>query len=290
MNMLHSPRLGWSLFFVAMTACSSQVTPDYAGEPLALIEGTIVDSPVPTYRLDSLGSVPSAESLPSDALVAIEWQGERNFWTGVGTVTAGASPRFTLQFFGAPPAGATVIDDRGELAEAFGYVTILAPGTSLSPNPGSLSNIWGYSRDTAIVYFARDARPFVDGERDIVREDAETFQIPATRGYHMVRMILGDRRERDLCRWQGRHCGVPACPNGTNWESVMWSADALLCREAFPDAPICNSCTGFLSGEPPCPDEPRNTCPGAATYEPNPEDRPLAVTVTLGLTNRDITF
>jgi hypothetical protein len=280
-----------------LSACSSQVEPTYTGEPLGSVEGTVVDPAAPVDRTaTSAVDVPTVATLPEGAVVAVYWlPGLGDYYSGGAIVHAGGEiPRFKLNFFEPPPDAALRIESDGDMAIAYGQLVLLAPGTSTTePGGPFVQTIWGYSLDSMIIYFARDPRPPIELRPDAIESTAQHYGLPPTRGYHVVRMTLGDRAERDLCQWRR---GIRCENNGTcGRENSRVKLDALrldfkLCQKAFPDAPTCSTCP-LDESQPKCsrgdgtPD-----CGDFWSFEPNPDDAPIPVTITLGATYRDFSL
>ncbi|HMJ50511.1 MAG TPA: hypothetical protein VK540_00490 [Polyangiaceae bacterium] len=277
-----------------LSACSSQVEPTYTGEPLGSMEGTIVDPVAPVDgTATSAVDVPTVATLPEGAVVAVYWlPGFGDYYSGSAIVHAGGEiPRFKLNFFEPPPDAALRVDSDGEMAVAYGQLVLLAPGTQIGKpyNKPEMQSIWGYSLDSMILYFARDPRPRIELLPDVIEDAGRFYGVPAKRGYHVVRMTLGDRAERDLCNWGGRgRCENRAtCGENSRVKLGAHRLDFDLCQKAMPDAPTCWTCS-IHESEPQCsrggvtPD-----CGDFWTFEPNPDDAPIPVTITLGATYRD---
>jgi hypothetical protein len=198
-----------------------------------------------------------------------------------------------LNFFAPPPDAALRIEADGEMATAYGQLVLLAPGTGISePSEPHVQNIWGYSLDSMILYFTRDPRPSTASRPDAIEAAAQYYGVPATRGYHVVRMTLGDRAERDLCRWGG----IGRCENRATCgrENSRIKLDALLldfdfCQKAMPDAPTCWACP-LDETKPKCSNNPGRDCGDFWSFEPNLDDAPIPVTITLGATYRDFSL
>jgi hypothetical protein len=258
------------------------------------MEGTIVDPVTPVDRTaTSAVDVPTVATLPEGAIVAVYWlPGFGDYYSGGAAVHAGGEiPRFKLNFFEPPPDAAQRIEAGGEMAIAYGQLVLLAPGTGFSePYQPGVQTIWGYSLDSMILYFARDPRPSTPSRPDVIEEAGQYYGVPATRGYHVVRMTLGDRSERDLCQWGGRgrceHRGT--CGENSRVKADAHQLDFDLCQKAMPDAPTCWNCPN--NSQPKCSFVFGPDCGNFWSFEPNPDDAPIPVTITLGATYRDFAF
>ncbi|HMI87512.1 MAG TPA: hypothetical protein VK550_25670 [Polyangiaceae bacterium] len=261
-------------------ACSAQVEPSYLGETLAELRGTIVDGP--KAGADSPVTV---ATLRGGEQVGVSWIPSRGHYvSGSGSVTLGEAPQFTLTFYAPPPTDAMSPEWDGEQVIAMGHVVIYGQDR-FEP----MIYRYGYALDALVLYFARDPRPS-GGEYDTIVLAARRYGVPARRGYHTVRMILGDRAERDLCRWNGI-CEDRSCelarerslpPPGI---TELWKQDFVLCTQVLPDAPVCDGCSGSHTA---CPLVTPMNCGELASYEPNPDGHSIPVTITLGATLRDL--
>jgi hypothetical protein len=303
--MMHlARRIACSAVLAVLSACSSQVDPAYQGEPLVSVEGTIVDPPAPIDRGPvGLPEPPILSTLPDGAVVMLQWPGVilgRTYYTVGATVRKeGEVSRFDLSFFEPPPNAAFDIElDTGEQAVAVGYIVLFPPGYWIDPRFNPFPNeIWGYSLDAFVVYFARDGVPGYRNEvqdLDPVERAAQAYGVPAKRGYHLVRVTHGDREASDRCRWQRfGQCENNRCLGTSGVAIDAYQRDWMLCQKAFPDAPSCFECPSSEI-EPRCntverPESPPR-CPPSWSLEPNLDDQSIPVTITLGATYREMFF
>src|SRR4051812_41883193 len=176
---------------LAAAACSSQKTPDYAGDPLAQVHGTITSS------------APAA----SEVIVAVGWAGGDN-GVKVDVGVRGDFPaRFSLDILSPPPPDFRITLNQSETAaEAadevrFSVGTIFAypPGVQdpLSKNTPTL----GVVEDFMVAYVERDAQP---GSR------AATFLGgPLRAGFHLMKV---SKHPYDRAAWEACNASLPGAP------------------------------------------------------------------------------
>ncbi len=215
-------RLSTFTLVLATTAlgigCSAQVDPDYPGEPLGRIQGSLIT-----------GSTPA----PPGIEVAILYYGFGPNWEkqslGVsGPISAGSPGTFTMDIFSPPPPeafGPVGWPDGGIGPDSefqankwtVGYIVALAPNIDKSrvrPN-----DILGVSLDYQILYFQEQAAPGSCEEWY-----ASHYAVPGTKGYQLSAIYpltlperAAERAARDQCRWLPGLC--------------VWQEDNLNTRE-----------------------------------------------------------
>jgi hypothetical protein len=181
---------------------------------------------------------------------------------------------------------------------AAGYVILVRPAAPLPDfHP---RNIWGYSLNTIVVYFSRDADrqrypSDIPGFADPIVDYALRLGVPPKRGYHLVHATPPDQAANDACRWQlhGR-CEDWECQGGNYFELAANRLDFFLCQNAFPDQPSCTVDITCLpsSDLPHCdifPWQHGDLCE-YPTYEPNLDDHAVPISITLGTTYRDVIY
>jgi hypothetical protein len=281
----------WSLALFA--GCSSQAGPDYSGEPLLTLKGSVV-----------AGESQSGAFPPANA--AVLWYGARAL-VGASIPVEGTFPSsFTLSLHWPPPENRqdnalppmtmqhNVTLDRGPLT--LGWIVALSPEANQSDvQPG---DVLGYALDTMVAYLDRDPDPATPLGQEIIRY-AQLWQIPATRGYHLVQLERGDRQAYDQCMWNGL-CVDHTASEPSGFQTFVLDAlreDYQVCRGALPQAPFCTIHHRRSADEPISAETTacfelekqhprRSDC--AVPLRHVPASGEAAITITMGATFRDV--
>jgi hypothetical protein len=277
-------------------ACSSQASSDYPGEPLLIFSGAVVaagagTSPLPAAKAGILwygvkamvgASVPVTGTFPSSFTLSLHWPPPDS--SGIGDPL----PPMTQQH--------NVTLDRGPLK--LGWIVALSPDTNEDDvQPG---DVLGYALDTMVAYLDQDPDPATALGQEIIRF-AQLWHIPATRGYHLVKLERSDRTTYDQCRWNGlcvEFRGRQAQGFRTFTLAAL-QADYQACRASSPDAPHC-AVQDRLSADEPITEEsaacfelerqiPRRTdCIVPLRHVANPAGAAAPVTITMGVSFREV--
>jgi hypothetical protein len=279
---------------LALAGCDSQASKDYPGEPLLTLSGAVVT-----------GATQATVSSPPPK-AAVLWYGFRAL-VGASAPVRGEFPsQFTLSLYSPPPEGArsqllpplggrNFTLDRGPLI--LGWIVALAPDANEADVKPA--DVLGYSLDMMVAYLDRDANP-ADPADELARY-ASLWQFPPTRGYHLVKLQRSDRTAYDQCRWNGlcvAHTSKPRFGIQT-FEMDALNGDYLACLAALPTAPHC-TIYHPESADDPVPagnaacfelaqQYPRRTdCSVPLQHVPNPEGFAAPVTITMGVTFREV--
>jgi hypothetical protein len=221
--------------------CSSQAGSDYPGEALATIKGAVVAND------GAPGSLP-----PGGAKAAVLWLPRGSMLASARAQVEGAFPsQFTMKLYSPPPeqalgawiaptsaTGLPMTLDRGPLALGW-IVAIAADANESDVHP---AEVLGYSLDSMVAYLERDGDP--NDPSDDVARYAHLWQLPPTRGYHLIKLEWSDRSAYDLCVWNG-FCSEAVDANAGTTAGIrqfLLAADHRnyeLCLQAFPAADRC---------------------------------------------------
>jgi hypothetical protein len=236
-------RSGLLLGALCGLACSSQVSPDYAGEPLAVLRGALAGD----SGLDA--------SLRADGMtVGLVWlvgsgDGQRAPMVAETASTEGEFPfGFRLTVY-SPPAPETQSYRCPELPctdPAFdpvyqGFVAALAEGADLEQI--SDDDILGVSLQNGVLYFERDADP--NDPADIVAWTAAYYNVPAVRGYHLYTLQRDEAAYVALRRCEYNGLCVRTLGPGDDRTQSFAEREFEECLALVPDA---LSCTTYSSG------------------------------------------
>ena len=295
---MKAPRVSRSVSFVLsiglVAACSPQAGTDYSGEPLLTLTGSVV-----------AGGDPAAAFPPAQA--GVLWYGVRAM-VGASVPVVGSFPaNFSLSLHWPPPetgagdalppmtAQHNVTLDRGPLQ--LGWIVALSPDADASNvRP---EDVLGYALDTMVAYLDRDP----DLDTPLGQETArfaQRWQIPARRGYHLVKLERANRAAYDACMWNG------LCVDHTTSEAAGFrsftlaalQADYQACRAALPAAPHCTIHHPVSADEP---TEGNAACQALEAQHPrradcevplrhvaNPDGEAAPVTITMGVSFREV--
>lgn len=227
--------LGW-LGALCALGCSSQVTPEYEGEPMAVLQGALAaqgDFEMPSDDGMTVGLVwlvgsPGGERQPLVAEVA---QTEGQFPFGF-EITVHGPPKAEAQTLlcSAPPC-----DDPEPQPYYQGFVAAIASGTDLDRTQPT--DILGAALDHGVLYFERDANP--DDASDPVGIMAAAYNVPARRGYHLYRIDKDDQLYAEVRRCS--YNGLCVHRRLSHDPARQYFADQSVqeCLELVPDAETC---------------------------------------------------
>jgi len=290
--------IGWLVVGLAHVGCSAQADPEYQGEPLATVVGTVVTTEAPpSGEIDAALLWLSYDPLDPSLKIA-------------NTVVRGSFPAaFTLEVL-APPPPERVVSAEGI---RFG---IIAAVRHQSARTVSFADVLGTALNVVVVYFPNDAT----GENDVIAEEAARLRVPPTRGYHLARVIVTEEAEATAYRCESDGLCVHTIIGGgdgshdfTPEEFAVWQAQEdesfALCTKYSPDASRCDitandpmdhpeeeACRALAQAR----SERQNQrfisegeaafCPTAWAHVPNPEEFASPVTISLGTTIHDVLY
>ncbi len=280
-------RQGVALFAVgfAYMGCSAQAEPDYLGEPLATMQGTVVTTDAP----------PNGET--DAALLWLPAVSSERSLKLASTVVRGSFPAsFTLEVLAPPPPG----PDPETAGVRLGMIAAIRHG---SGSAVAVTDIVGVDAGSIVIYFPTDSQ----AANDFVAQQAAFFKVPPTRGYHLARTVVTEESEARSyrCEYDGlcEHYDV----EGSNDEVTPEEMDLMqrskdqkfaLCTKYLPDAQRCEITRDSDRENDPClllvrARNKRHTerveaegeagfCEPPWSHVANPEDLARPVTVTLG--------
>lgn len=251
---------------IASSACSSQVDPDYRGEPLAVITGAVSSDEV---QLDGLVPVlgwydfarqedDSAED-KSDAQPALLQEVE----------TEGVFPnRFTMRLYDLPPEGALFPARDGEPAMALGMIFAAKRDADWSERFGARPEwLAGAAVNYMVLYL--DGSTLPDGPA------ARFFGMQLDRGFHLIE--VRERTEQEVA--EKLACEEAAFEHATATFNARHGTTYTDCFEAPDDAGF-EECAALH-------DEEDEQCPSKAsmTVVPSGLDHPIELHI-----GRDLQF
>jgi hypothetical protein len=226
---------------LSMLGCSSsQVAPDYAGEPLAVLHGALAAD----TGFDA--------SMPDGMTVGLVWlvgspDGSQSPLVAETAPTDGEFPfGFRLTIFSPPgpeaqsmhcPSGSCAAPEAEPSPVYQGLVAALDARTDL----GQVTplDILGASLDYGVFYFERDANP--DDPTDLVATSAAYYNVPAVRGYHLYAI----QKNEELFAAERRCAANGLCIEskvGGGAAAQYWPDHAFEeCLALVPDAITCTS-------------------------------------------------
>jgi hypothetical protein len=277
--------------------CSAQADPNYQGESLATVRGTVIttDAP-PSGDIDAaLLWLPEAPMVDPSLKLA-------------SALVRGSFPAaFTLDVLAPPPPG-SIPESSGA---RYGVIAAIKHQSGSSVPP---SAIVGVVVDAGVVYFPEDSK----SPGDYTAQEAARVNVPPTRGYHLFRILVTEETEGASvrCEYDGV-CDRDVITGGDGFREYtpeeLAAAQAMedqrfaLCTKYLPDAPRCD--ITYDNGRHPevHPEEaacfaltearadrksrltgPDSLCPTAWTYPANPEEFEHPVTIALGATLEDV--
>lgn len=183
MRFLSTRALLLPLSALLLAACDAQVEPDYPGEPLATVHGTVVKADD-----SALGDIDAA-------LVWVNLATNPDTLIGARTDVEGAFPAsFTLSLYEPPPAGALMdlptLVGPDESRFGLAYIGALPAGVDAA----STDDLVGVSEGYLVVYVESDSKPGTQTE--------EFFGGPVSAGYHLMTASEGTPErlaEREAC-------------------------------------------------------------------------------------------
>ncbi len=232
----------WAVLLGALAALgcsSSQVAPDYAGEPLAVLSGALsadagFDASAPgdgmTVGLVWIVSSPDGQKSP---LVAETAHTEGAFPFGF-KLTVFSPPTPEARSYGCPPGSC---DHPEPLPVYVGLVAALDDGADLERV--TALDILGASLDHGVFYFERDANP--DDPSDEVAAIAARYNVPAVRGYHLYAIQKDQELYAALRRCEAN--GLCVENKVAGGAAAQYWPDHVLeeCLALVPDAITCTS-------------------------------------------------
>jgi hypothetical protein len=227
--MIARMKRGLSLTFlgVASLGCSAQVEPDYEGEPLATIQGTVVTGDAPPIDDMEAALVWSTSTEP----------GIDVFVVGRTRVTGAFPARFTLDVLEPPPAGTA--PEPGSVT--IGIIAAIPARTGNVVDPTSLLGV----ADTAgVLYFPEDGKD----PNDHVSRAANYYKVPPVAGYHLWRSVVTEETEAANVRCANdglcAHMILSGLPGVDDPETLArfqrWhDEEQARCLKYIPDAASC---------------------------------------------------
>lgn len=268
----------------AYIGCSAQAEPDYLGEPLATLHGTVVTSDAgPEGDIDAaLLWLPEAEEGRSLRLASTRVQGS-------------FPASFTLEVL-TPPPSSTNPESGGT---RYGIIAAIKHQSGQSV---PVTDILGTTGEAIVVYFPNDSQ----GGNDLVAQEAAAFNVPATRGYHLVRTVVTEESEARFYRCQYEGVCEHQVGQGNELMQAFFDRQFALCTKYLPDAPRCeitpdtdwehDSCVALVQAREKRLQQRVETegeagfCEPAWSHVANPEDLSHPVTVVLGTTYYDALY
>jgi hypothetical protein len=247
---MHRPVLALAALFLLLPACRAQVTPEYAGEPIVTIRGSVVTGPTPA---------------PASVTAAIVWftsatvgtSGVPRFVGSRVTVNGAFPAQFTLTIYDPPPAEGEILVPASPVPGApppppnvlpamvgsgawQGVLAALADGASLTDlHP---SDVLGVDPDHILFYFDHDE--FVP-EGGFPAEEgpakwAKDYLLPPTKGYHLAIYDHGSPAETASyvrCLYNG--VCVQETGDSNEWFQAQSDWQYARCIGADPSAQTC---------------------------------------------------
>jgi hypothetical protein len=220
----------------AYMGCSAQAEPDYQGEPLATVFGTVVTTDAPPS-----GEIEAAllwnSNVPSDLSLRI-----------ASTRVRGSFPAaFTLEVLAPPPPVPPEPLGQAQDGVRVGYIAAIKHQSG--PTVRDV-DIVGVAIGFLVLYFPNDSR----NADDLVAFYAKLMNVPPTRGYHLAKVTVTEDSEAPAvrCEYDGvcEHgiLGYNGSTDGTPEEQALEHAigqakldrDFALCTKYLPDAPRCD--------------------------------------------------
>lgn len=131
---------------LALAGCDSQVDPDYRGEPLATVHG----------------SVAAESQAPAAGDAVLVWQnpaGSPDLAIGVSTPVTGSFPAsFTMPIYEPPPEAAVIYspEDTGDDRVAVGIIAMIKHGADLATLQSNDDAVLGMCEDHVVVYIENE--------------------------------------------------------------------------------------------------------------------------------------
>jgi hypothetical protein len=262
-------------------ACSSQVTPQYQGEPLATIRGTVVTSSTP----------------PSQAVTAaIVWlTGTANVdlpkIVGTRADVQGSFPTsFSLDIYAPPPADAFHPGGSNDTSTGIWIGVIVALDAAAADRDLHPSDVLGADPGHILLYFDSDG-----SASQGVAAAALEYKVPATQGYHLAIINHGPPgAEAAYLRCFRNGVCVHDIDGPSDW---VQNQDEMMYAQCIAAAPDAQRCEFNESDRPPTADDMRceqleadamkstaSTCqlPPGWGHQDNPSDLGDPSTVVLG--------
>ncbi len=223
----------------ALGCSSSQVAPDYAGEPLAVLQGALSAD-------DGFGVPPAGDGMS----VGLVWlvsspNGEKSPLVAETAQTEGEFPfGFRLTIFSPPTPEAqscprcSAFEPNPDVERSpvyQGLVAALDDGADLERV--TMLDILGVSLDYGVLYFERDANAEDPG--DEVGLVASHYNVPAVQGYHLYRIQKDFELYAALRRCEKNGLCVESRTAGGEAARAWTEAFFEECLELVPDALTC---------------------------------------------------
>ena len=238
----------------ALGGCNAQVDPQYRGEPMATVKGSVVTPE----------AGPAAPSGGLDA--AIVWmttgqQGPARYTTklvGSRVPVVGRFPaEFSLNVYAPPPADGQVLIAAGlrpdYLPTGVWLGVVVAVSTGAKASEIHPHDVVGADVGHLVLYFDHDLGaapdPMGGAEGDSIEENpmnyaailAQVFHVPGTKGYHLAKIDPGSPdsiAQSDQCRWGGLCVRTVGEPVPDEQEYRDW--DYARCTQHSPSAMSCS--------------------------------------------------
>jgi hypothetical protein len=232
-----------------MLGCSSaQVAPDYAGEPLAVLQGALSGDA-------ELESVTTGEGMT----VGLVWlvsspDGSKSPLVAETARTEGEFPfGFRLTLFSPPSLAAESASCKDAACEEPSPSPVYQGLVAALDDRADLEHltpldILGASLDYGVLYFARDANR--DDPMDMVATLAAAYHVPAERGYHLYAIDKDEERYAALRRCDANGLCVESKVAGGPVEQYWPDHQFAECLELVPDAITCTSYPGICRPSP----------------------------------------
>jgi hypothetical protein len=232
--------LGCVLLVGGSIACSSQVEPDYRGEPLAVMNGTVTSLSNTAY-----GPVEAAVLWPVDRGME-----EGPFLEAVRVSVGSSFPTdFRIELLEPPPTDSN--DDSWPYVQQ-GLVAAIRPGSGPLVED---ENIVGVALDVGVAYVPQPSAATHPDWRDEWQAEieyrAQALGVPTTPGYHLYRTVVTEETEAEAYQCEAAHnlCVryVDILVEGE--ETLSQDLRYEKCLKYNPDAEICTSYWGYTSEE-----------------------------------------
>lgn len=219
--------------------CSSQVTPDYEGEPMAVLRGAL-----------AAGGDFDMAAQNGGMTVGLVWlvgspNGERKPLVAEVARTEGEFPfGFELTVFGPPKPEAQSLrcdypacPDPAPQPDYQGFVAALREGADL----GNIepTDILGVSLDAGVFYFERDGN--LDDREDRVGSEARRYNVPPVRGYHLYSIERNRQNYESNRRCNFNGLCVHSQVGPTAAENYFADRSFEECLSLTPDAETCTT-------------------------------------------------
>lgn len=198
---------------LVLAGCDSQVDPDYRGEPLATLHGSVV----------------AASQAPASGDAVIVWQnpsGSPDLSIGVSVPVSGSFPAsFTMPIYTPPPAEAVIYvpEETGDDRVAVGIIAMLKTGTDLADLQNADDDaLLGLCEDHVVVHIENELQAGSYWETILGGRPAP--------GYHLMEVVRKTPAEKEAyytCQQDSNDANT-ACLEACNAITDISALDACL--------------------------------------------------------------